>query len=187
MMDRFLLAHAAGESGDELLDDCLDRLGDIPPEANFGFLYLSDALAETAGSLIGRLKEATGITDWVGTVGIGIIGGAAEYYDEPAMAIMIAGFDEADYALLPNLREDDASLPAGLAEWCGANDFNIGLLHADPQTASLQPLLARLGDTIPAAFLIGGISSSRGLTRNSPGRSSRAASAAHCFRKLYRS
>ena len=162
MMDQFLLAHCAGQPGDQLLDDCLNQLGDIPPEANFGFLYLSDALAEMAEPLIARLKEATGITAWVGTVGIGIIGGAKEYYDGPAMAIMLAGFNEADYQLLPNLRDESASLSAGLAEWCGANDFNVGLLHADPETANLQPLLARLGDEIPAAFLIGGISSSRG-------------------------
>jgi small ligand-binding sensory domain FIST len=156
MMDQFLLAHGAGQSGDLLLDDCLNQLGDIPPEANFGFLYLSDALADMAESLIARLKEATGITAWVGTVGIGIIGGATEYYDEPAMAIMLAGFNEADYRLLSNLRENDASLPAELADW------NVGLLHADPATANLQPLLARLGDDIPAAFMIGGISSSHG-------------------------
>jgi small ligand-binding sensory domain FIST len=162
MMDQFLLAHGAGQSGDLLLDDCLNQLGDIPPEANFGFLYLSDALADMAESLIARLKEATGITAWVGTVGIGIIGGATEYYDEPAMAIMLAGFNEADYRLLSNLRENDASLPAELADWCSNNDFNVGLLHADPATANLQPLLARLGDDIPAAFMIGGISSSHG-------------------------
>ena len=162
MMDQFLLAHCAGQSADKLLDDCLNQLGDIPPEANFGFLYLSDQLADSAEPLIDRLKQATGITAWVGTVGIGIIGGATEYYDEPAMAIMLAGFNEADYQLLPNLREENASLSAGLADWCSANDFNVGLLHADPATANLQPLLARLGDDIPAAFLIGGISSSRG-------------------------
>ncbi len=162
MMDQFLLAHAAGQSGDQLLDDCLNRLGDIPPEVNFGFLYLSDQLANSAGPLIDRLKDATGITAWVGTTGIGIIGGAKEYYDEPAMAIMLAGFNEADYQLLPNLREENATLAAGLVEWCSANDFNVGLLHADPATANLQALLARLGNDIPAAFLIGGISSSRG-------------------------
>ncbi len=162
MMDRFLLAHGAGQPGDRLLDDCLNQLGDIPPEANFGFLYLSDALTDMAEPLIERLKQATGITAWVGTVGIGIVGGSKEYYDEPAMAIMIAGFNEADFRLLPNLQDATAALPADLSEWCGANDFNVGLLHADPETVNLQPLLARLGDEIPAAFMIGGISSARG-------------------------
>ena len=162
MMDRFLLAHAAGQPGDLLLDDCLNQLGDIPPEANFGFLYLGDALAEAAEPLIERLKQATGITAWVGTVGMGIIGGATEYYDEPAMAIMVGGFNEADFQLLPNLRDETAALPVEVADWCRANDFNVGLLHADPATSDLQTALARLGEDIPAAFLVGGISSSRG-------------------------
>ena len=162
MMDQFLLAHGAGQSADALLDDCLNQLGGVPPEANFGFLYLSEPLADSAEPLIERLAEVTGITAWIGTVGIGIIGGATEYYDEPAMAIMVAGFNEADYKLLRNLRGDSASLPAGLADWCGGNDFNVGLLHADPATADLQSLLARLDVDIPTAFLVGGISSSRG-------------------------
>jgi len=162
MMDRFLLAHGSGQTSDKLLDDCLNQLGDIPPEANFGFLYLSDQLADAAEPLIDRLKQATGITAWVGTIGIGIIGGATEYYDQPAMAIMLAGFNEADFQLLPNLHEGDAALSAGLNDWCAANDFNVGLLHADPATANLQALLAQLGDDIPAAFLVGGITSSRG-------------------------
>ncbi|MDH3450467.1 MAG: histidine kinase, partial [Gammaproteobacteria bacterium] len=126
-MNRFLLAHCAGQPGDQLLDDCLNQLGSIPPEVNFGFLYLSDQLADKAEPLIERLKQATGIMAWVGTTGIGIIGGATEYYDEPAMAIMLAGFNEADFQLLPNLREENASLSAGLADWCSANDFNVGL------------------------------------------------------------
>ena len=59
MMDQFLLAQSAGRSGDELLDDCLNQLGSIPPEANFGFLYLSDDLSGQAASILERLKEIT--------------------------------------------------------------------------------------------------------------------------------
>jgi len=74
MMERFLLAHGAGQAGDRLLDDCLNQLGDIPPEANFGFLYLSDHLADAAEPLLDRLKLTTGITAWVGTqFGFGLV------------------------------------------------------------------------------------------------------------------
>ena len=58
-MDQFLLAQSAGRSGDELLDDCLNQLGSIPPEANFGFLYLSDDLSGQATAILERLKEIT--------------------------------------------------------------------------------------------------------------------------------
>ncbi len=161
-MNQFLLAQSAGHTGDELLDDCLNQLGSIPPEANFGFLYLSDDLSDAAESILDRLKQVTDIAYWVGTVGIGIIASQTEYYDQPAMAIMLADFNEADFHMLPNLGSDTAALPGELADWCGANDFNVGLLHADPTNPATQALLAQLSNDIPAAFLVGGITSSRG-------------------------
>ena len=162
MMDRFLLAQCSGFTGDELLDDCLNQLGSIPPEANFGFLYLSDDLSGQAGAILDRLKQVTDIAYWVGTVGIGIIANETEYYDQPAMAIMLADFNEADFHMLPNLGSDTTALSGELADWASANDFNVGLLHADPTNPATQALLAQLGDDIPAAFLVGGITSSRG-------------------------
>jgi small ligand-binding sensory domain FIST len=162
MMDHFLLAHSADRDGDKLLADCLNQLGSIPPEANFGFLYLSDDLSDQAESILERLKQATDIDYWVGTVGIGIIAGQTEYYDQPAMAIMLAGFNEADFHMLPNFCKGTSALSGELADWCGANDFNVGLLHADPTNPATQALLGQLGNDIPAAFLVGGITSSRG-------------------------
>jgi small ligand-binding sensory domain FIST len=162
MMKQFLLAHSADRPANELLDDCLNQLSDIPPEANFGFLYLSDRVADQADFILDKLKQVTGISDWVGTVGIGIIATQIEYYDQPAMAIMVAGFNEADFYMLPNLTGGTADLSNELASWCNANDFNVGLLHADPSNVSTQPLLKNLDDVIPTAFLVGGITSSRG-------------------------
>jgi len=157
MMDQFLLAQSAGRSGDELLDDCIKQLGSIPPEANFGFLYLSDHLADTAGAILDRLKQITDISFWVGSVGMAILASQNEYYEQPAMAIMLADFNEADFHILPNFTVDTAALSGELAQWCGANDFNVGLLHADPENPATQALLALLGNDIPAAFLVGGI------------------------------
>ena len=162
MMDQFLLAQSAGRSGDELLADCINQLGSIPPEANFGFLYLSDHLADQAGALLNQLKQITDINYWVGSVGLAILASNNEYYEQPAMAIMLADFNEADFHLLPNFISDTAALTGELAAWCEANDFNVGLVHADPHNPDTQALLARLSDDIPAAFLVGGITSSRG-------------------------
>ena len=161
-MNQFLLAQSAGRGSDELLADCINQLGSIPPEANFGFFYLSDHLSDQAGALLNRLKEITDINYWVGSVGLAIIASQNEYYDQPAMAIMLADFNEADFHILPNFSTDTAALTGELGNWCSANDFNVGLLHADPENPSTQALLAQLGNDIPAAFLVGGITSSRG-------------------------
>lgn len=162
MMNQFLLAQSAGRNSDDLVADCLNQLGSIPPETNFGFLYLSDHLSDAAESILAQLKQATDIDHWVGTIGIGIIAGQSEYYDKPAMAIMLAGFNEADFHMLPNFSTDTAPLSGELADWCKANDFNVGLLHADPTNPVAQTLLTQLGEDIPASFLVGGITSSRG-------------------------
>jgi len=162
MMNQFLLAQSAGRTGDELLDDCLNQLGSIPPEANFGFLYISDHLADQAESILNRLKQVTDISYWVGSVGMAILASQNEYYDQPAMAIMLADFNEADFHILPNFTIDTAALSGELADWCSANDFNVGLLHADPENPGTQALLAQLSNDIPDAFLVGGITSSHG-------------------------
>lgn len=162
MMNQFLLAQSAGRSSGDLVADCLNQLGSIPPEANFGFLYLSDHLSDSAEFILDRLKQATDIENWVGTIGIGVIAGDKEFYDETAMAVMLAGFNEADFHILPNIESYTETPPAELVDWCKANDFNVGLLHADPTNPATQPLLAQLGNDIPAAFLVGGITSSRG-------------------------
>ena len=162
MMKQFLLAHSADQPADKLLDDCLNQLGSIPPEANFGFIYLSDRAADQAELILERLKQETGITDWVGTVGIGVIASQIEYFDQPAVVIMVAGFNEADFCMLPSLDGATANLSTELLSWCNANDFNAGLLHADPGNPNTQPLLESLEKNIPTAFLVGGITSSRG-------------------------
>ena len=162
MMKQFLLARSAGKATDDLLDDCIKQLGSIPPDATFGFLYISDHLANQAESLLNKLKQLTDIPHWTGSLGMGIIASNAEYYDRPAMAIMLADFNEADFHILPNFHKDTSAFSGELADWCNANDFNVGLVHADPDNELAQSLLQQLGDIIPAAFLVGGITSSRG-------------------------
>lgn len=161
-MKQFLLAQSSGASADELVNDCLNQLGSIPPEANFGFIYLSDHLADSTSRILQKLKQTSGVEHWVGTIGIGIIAGETEYYDKPAMAIMLADFNEADFHMLPNISDEKATIEGGLLDWCSSNDFNMGLLHADPTNPSTQTILSNLSDNIPVSFLVGGITSSQG-------------------------
>ena len=161
MMNQFLLAHSADKSTDELLNDCIQQLGDIPPEATFGFLYISDHLFDQAEYILSKLKQATGLSNWVGSIGIALIATQHEYYDTPALVLMIADFNESDFHILPNFTEDTSQLSGELADWCSSNDFNVGLVHGDPESSVVQPLLHQLGIDIPGSFLVGGISSSR--------------------------
>lgn len=161
-MKQFLLAHNAGNPVDVLIKECLKQLGDIPPETNFGFLYISDLLTNEADYILNQLIQQTGVINWTGTIGMGLLASHQEYYDQPAMVIMLADFNEADFRMISNLTEDIEQLPDEVLKWCESNDFNVGLIHADPDNSLIQPLIQQMSSDIPGAFLVGGITSSRG-------------------------
>ena len=161
-MNAFIFAHSAGQNLNHVLKDCLEQLGDIPPETTLGFIYVSDYLVEQLPGLIDRLKQATDIQYWVGSMGMGIIASQQEYYDQPALAIMLADFNESDFRVLPNFTQDIEDFDKELDDWCQSHDFHIGLVHGDPENPAFQYLLEQLGNRIPQSFLIGGLASSRG-------------------------
>jgi len=163
-MKQFLLAHCANQSTPDLIDECIRQLGDIPPQATFGFIYLSDLLLSEAEFILNQLKQKTGLNHWVGSVGMGLIATEQEYYDQKAIVVMVADFNEADFQILPNLSENTSTLEGDILNWCNKNDFNVGLIHGDPQSPVVQPLIHQLSETVPSAFLIGGISSSHNHT-----------------------
>jgi small ligand-binding sensory domain FIST len=60
------------------------------PRPGLGLLYVTDHLARYAQELLDHLaEELPGIKDWCGTVGVGICANNVEYFDEPAIAVML--------------------------------------------------------------------------------------------------
>ena len=158
----FQLAHASHPQLDTLLDTCAQQL--MPPfEQSLGFIYITDDLHDQFPHILNYLKEHTGISKWVGTVGMGIIGGDREYYEEPAMAIMLADIDEKEFALLPALNNTLLPFITDLEPWCSDNKVATGILHADPNNTAIQSLLSALTQRTSSTNFIGGLSSSRGL------------------------
>ncbi|VAW55885.1 hypothetical protein MNBD_GAMMA07-1406 [hydrothermal vent metagenome] len=159
-MKQFLFAHSANKSTKDLLKDCIEQLGNIPAEASLGFIYISDLLLDDAIEILDHLKHHTGLTQWVGSVGMGLIATQQEYYNQKAIVIMVADFNEADFHILPNITETNLSLSDDILTWCNNNEFTVGLTHGDPDNPELQSIIRQLGHDIPRAFLVGGISSS---------------------------
>lgn len=154
-MQRFHIGHAAGGNAQAVLEQCLAQLGEIPPEGNFGFLYATDALAPEMGAILDAAKSATGIEHWIGTVGLGICATGREYYEEPAMALMVADFPEHGFELLLS----PESVPAQAAAGRG---LRVAVVHGDPRSAAVPEMLGSLPQQLGNGFLVGGLSSSRG-------------------------
>ena len=162
MPPSFQLAHASHPQLDTLLDICAQQLT-APFEQRLGFIYITDDLHDQMQVIVNYLKDHTGIPHWVGTVGMGIIGGDKEYYEEPAIAVMLADIDENEFVLLPALNNTLLTFITDIEEWCKDKGVSSGILHADPNNRAIQSLVTELTERTPSAQYIGGLSSSRGL------------------------
>ena len=119
------------------------------PGRGLGFVYFTDALLDDAQEILAALKSQTGVTDWIGTVGTGILATGTEYQDEPAIAAMIADFDA-------------FSVFSGRAPLSGTGDFAV--VHADPGAPDLPGLVSDMSAKVGTGFVVGGVSSSRSQT-----------------------
>jgi small ligand-binding sensory domain FIST len=115
-----------------------------------GIVYVSDHYAVHAQALLEELRRRWPGLSWVGSVGVGVAAGGAEYFDEPALVLMLA------------------PLPTGRFEvFSGARKLHrteafSALVHADPATPELHELIAEMSDRTSSGYLFGGLASSRG-------------------------
>ncbi|MBD3609404.1 MAG: FIST C-terminal domain-containing protein [Gammaproteobacteria bacterium] len=163
MTSTFQFAHASHHEIHKLLDECAKQLSG-PFTQSLGLIYITDALHDQFPVILNTLKDHTGIKHWAGTVGTGIIGGQQEYYDEPAIAVMLCDLNEDDFTLLPTLYDNLLPFNEQASEWAEAHRAPLGLIHGDPSNPHLQDLLQQLGTGDTATQYAGGLSSSRGST-----------------------
>lgn len=117
-----------------------------------GLLYLTDHYAPHAREILDHLSaELPEVTDWSGTVGIGICANNVEYVDEPAMAVMLCDLPSDQYRVFSGV----APLGLGFEAHCA-------LIHADARTPDLPDLIAEMAGRTDAGYLFGGLASGRG-------------------------
>lgn len=160
-MERFLAAHAGARDWQTAVDACLAQLGAVPAAANVGFVYATDAFAGALPEIHARLRAATGVAHWVGTVGLGICGSGREYHDAPALSVLIGHFPGDSFRILPALVDSPEGFVRGERDWLARHDYHFGIVHGDPRDMRLPQLLGALGDAVGGGFLVGGLASSR--------------------------
>ena len=159
-MQKFLCGHASGSEGEQLVEACLSQIGDVPEEANLGFIYATDAVAPDLKNILTTLKQRTGVEHWTGSVGVGVSTTGQEYYEQPALAAMVAQFPEAAFRTVAPQQSDVESFIGDAGEWLKDDEFHFGILHADPTNPATPTLITELADHTPGAFFVGGLTSS---------------------------
>jgi small ligand-binding sensory domain FIST len=119
-----------------------------------GLLYITDHNAPHARAILDHLQaELPEVTDWVGTVGVGVCASNAEYIDEPALSVMLCDLPVDQYRVFSGV----APLSAGLG-------FvpHTALVHADAHTPELAELIVEMAGRTRTGYLFGGLAASRG-------------------------
>ena len=160
MMRPFKVAHATSDNWAMAVKACTDVVADLADDATLGFVYVTDAFAGDFASILTYLRQKTGVEHWVGTVGIGICAGGHEYFDKPAVAIMLAALPEDDFRLFPSITQGMAQLSQDTRDWIRTTSPVTGLVHADPSHEELSELIDDLSAET-STFLVGGLTSSR--------------------------
>ena len=157
----FRLGHAADADWETLVRSCLAQIGDVPSGANLGFVYVTDTLDGDLPLIADRLREATGVEHWVGTIGFGVMVGGREYFETPAMVAMLGVLPEDSFCILPTVDTPGDPLPDNVMNWAGRANPVLGIVHADPRNAYIGDILNAITDDTDA-FLVGGLTASRG-------------------------
>jgi small ligand-binding sensory domain FIST len=121
-------------------------------------LYITDHYAAHAQDILDHLSaELPEITDWSGTVGVGIASNNVEYFDEPALTVMLCELPHDQYRVFSGV----SPLPqAGQ----GRFKAHTALVHADATTPDVAELIDEMAQRTGSGYVFGGLASSRSST-----------------------
>jgi small ligand-binding sensory domain FIST len=127
-------------------------LPDYASTPTLGLLYITDHYASQAAEILELISaELPLVTDWSGTVGVGIAASGVEYFDEPALAVMLCELPTDQYRVFSGVA------PLGLGF-----EPHTALVHADASTPDVAELIAEMAGRTASGYLFGGLASSRG-------------------------
>ena len=114
-----------------------------------GWLYLTDHYAPQAEAVLADARRRWPGVQWVGATGVGIAGSGVEYFEEPALSLMLAELPREQFRVFSGAR------PLGDFAAYAAN------VHADPATHDLAELIRDMSLRTSAHYLFGGLASGR--------------------------
>ncbi|MEQ1535972.1 MAG: FIST C-terminal domain-containing protein [Burkholderiaceae bacterium] len=129
-------------------------------------LYITDHYSSQAQDILDFLSaELPEVTDWSGTVGVGIASNNVEYFDEPALCVMLCDVPADQYrvfsgvAPLAALEDPTDELLQELPP--PAFQAHTALIHADSSMPDAAEMIAELSDRTRTGYLFGGFAASR--------------------------
>ena len=154
-MKRFLHGHATHPDARMALALAATQVEAQRTEADdagvptLGWLYLTDHFAAQAEALLADVQQRWPGVQWVGATGVGIAAGGVEYFDEPALSLMLAELPRERFRVFSGAR------PLGGFKAHSAN------VHADPASSDAAGLIRDMSARTTTGYLFGGLASGR--------------------------
>lgn len=140
-----------------------------------GFLYITDHLAQDAGSILNLCRSVTNIPHWAGCISAGVSAGDGFAFDDVAIAGLICKIPAQDFIVLPGTSQltsdigDQQIDQSGdeqdervvkLQKWLSSNNGFCMIAHGDPmsKTDPSQDLLHL--NALTNGFIVGGLATS---------------------------
>jgi len=161
---QFISAAAAGETWREISRRVLEQINEVTTpgfQANFGIIYMTEALMDDAGSILTLLRSVTGIDHWTGCAAMGVLANGVEYVDVPAMSILIGAIPQQNFIPYQTDGSDFKALHKSLEPWLNTHDPMLVLAHVHPLEGSNPAHALEEIETLVGGFMIGGLASSR--------------------------
>lgn len=154
-IDPFRVALALDQDPAAAVDTIVRELAAKGQGGSIGFVYATDKFKADLGTITDLLRERTGVANWIGTLGLGIIAGQHGVFDKPALAAMIGTWPQTDIKLF----EEATST---MSPPFGQQDFGLtkAIVHVDPRHQTFDDLLQSMASS-SGAYLLGGLTASR--------------------------
>lgn len=152
-MENFKFGHASASTWQDAAESCLSQLDDLSNSDNLGFLYVTDLIAAEIADILDFFKANTSVTHWVGSVGMGICASGKQYFNIPAIAVMLGHFPEDSFYVF---KQDE-----NLNRFAANSQVLFTIAHGDPRHQQIDNQIAKVSDSLNEGFLVGGLTSSR--------------------------
>ena len=156
-MARFVVAHATHPDWRAALALCSAQLDTSSGSAaagevaapTLGWIYFSDHYAAHAAALFAALQDRWPGVAWVGAVGVGVAANGVEYFDEPALVMMLAAMPIGRFQVFSG------------AQPLSRIQAHTAMVHTDGSAHDLASLLEEMSSRTTSGYLFGGLASSR--------------------------
>ena len=114
-----------------------------------GWVYFTDHYAAHAAALLAELRQRWSGVEWIGSSGVGIAAGGIEYFDEPALSLLMCDLPRQTFRVFSG-----AAPLRGFAP-------STAQVHADPASVDLADLIRDMSARTATGYLFGGLASAR--------------------------